>query len=483
MTLASPTLSHAARPATPSPADAPAAAAVAHLATLLQAAAFAQPDAQTAASVVMAELALRLAHDRVGIGLAHGTRVEITASSDPSLVADADAADAGAECLRAALAEALDQRATLLQPELRAQAQPRITLAQRRLLDAAGGSVVTVPIVVDAVCVGAVCAERHGGRSMTLDDVAAFEQLVGQLGPVLQLMALNARPLHKRLAAWPREAWQRLQRPGSHGRARWALAGAAALAVLTLIPVDQQIGGHARLEGAVQRVLVAPADGFLGQVHVRPGDLVRAGQVLVELADRDLQLDAQRWQSQLAQYEDAYAAANARADRTQLVINRSRAAEAEAQLALATTKLARSRIEAPFDAVVIQGDLSQSLGAPVQQGAELLTLAPRDDFRVIVEVDERDIAALRVGQPGTLALSALPWQTLPIRVKRITPVATAVEGRNVFEVEAALPAPPADLRPGLQGQAHIVAGRQSLLWRWLRPPVDALRLWLWEWLG
>ena len=293
-------------------------------------------------------------------------------------------------------------------------------------------------------------------------------------------MRLNQRSLAERLRDAARHAW------ADHGRRRARRIGIAAavlLAVLALLPLQWQIGGRARLEGEVQRLLVAPADGFLRQVHARPGDTVKAGQVLVELADQDLQLEQQRWQSTLAQHENAYATANAHADRAQQVIHQSRAAEAEAQLALVQMKLERGRIEAPFDGLVVQGDLSQSLGAPLAQGAELLTLAPQGRFRVIVEVDERDIAQVAVDQQGSLALSALPWDTLPIRVARITPVATPLEGRNVFEVEAALLAPGAQLRPGLQGSAHIVVGRRPWLFGASHRVVDgARRLW-WEWWG
>jgi hypothetical protein len=112
-----------------------------------------------------------------------------------------------------------------------------------------------------------------------------------------------------------------------------------------------------------------------------------------------------------------------------------------------------------------------------------MTLAPSDRFRVIVEVDERDIAQVVVGRSGTVALTALPWQALPLQVTRISPVARAVEGRNVFEVEAALLQRPADLRPGLQGHAQIAAGRAANGWRWTRRLVEAARLALWSWWG
>ena len=458
------------------PAATLAAAADATLRTLvqLQATLLSQADLLRSASAFVGELATKMQFDRVGLAVVQGDALRVLVISDGS---HTDTSTAQLERISAAMAEALDQRTSLLVPESRSHAHPRITLAHRRLIELHGGAVATVPVVAHGVAIGVLCAERRGDAAIAPAELEALEQLTSLAGPVLELMRFNELPLRKLAVMRLRE---RLQPP----RRRWAIAGGAALlAGLTLVQTDVHVGGRARVEGAVQRVLVAPADGFLKSVHARPGDTVRAGQPLIELADQDLRLEKLRWESQLAQYESAFGAANARADRAQWVINQSRIAEAQAQLELVDMKLERGRIDAPFDGLVVRGDLSQSLGAPVQQGAELMTVAPRDEFRIIVDVDERDVAALRVGQQGSVTLSALPWQSLAVRVKRIAPIAVVAEGRNVFEVEAELPARSADLRPGLQGNARIHHGSRPLLLAWSDRLVDAMRIKVWEWFG
>jgi multidrug efflux pump subunit AcrA (membrane-fusion protein) len=140
----------------------------------------------------------------------------------------------------------------------------------------------------------------------------------------------------------------------------------------------------------------------------------------------------------------------------------------------------RARIRAPFDGVVIKGDLSQSLGAPVQRGEVLMTLAPDERFRVIIEVDERDIARVRPGQPGRLALAATPGETLAFRVSRILPVAVASDGRNFFEVEAVFDDEGNALRPGLRGVAKIAVGDHSVLWIATHRVVEWLHIALWS---
>ena len=442
----------------------------------LQAALLSQLRLHDAAAAWVRELATRLHFERVSLGLVARGEWQVLALSGGLPLAQATPAS---DMLRRAWAEALDQGATITFPEARPGAHPRVTLAHSRLRDGPGGMVASVLLVAGGTPVGALTVARQA-QPIAPQELDTLEHLACLAAPVLTLMRLNQRRGGERLRDALQAAWARQRQ----GPARWALAfGSVALAVLVLWPLDWQVGGHARLEGAVQRVLVAPADGFLSHVHARPGDAVKAGQVLVELADQDLQLEQQRWQSALAQHENAYAAANAHADRAQQVIHQSRAAEAEAQLALVQMKLERGRIEAPFDGVVVQGDLSQQLGAPLTQGAELMTVAPLGRFRVMVEVDERDIAPVAVGQSGSLALSALPWDTQPIRITRITPMASVLDGRNVFEVEAALQGPGAGLRPGLQGTAHIVVGERSWLAAASRRVIDATRLALWSWWG
>jgi multidrug resistance efflux pump len=307
------------------------------------------------------------------------------------------------------------------------------------------------------------------------------ESVARTIGPLVWLRQRAERPWRMRLAQSLRASWQRIARRDDPLPKVVLAVGLAALLAAALIPVTYRVGAPARIEGAVQRVVAAPFDGFLQRSHVRPGDAVRAGDLLVELADQDLALEQRKWESTLTQQENAYAAALARADRAQFVISHGKADEARAQLDLVRQQLSRTRLMAPIDGVVIKGDLSQALGSPVQRGDALLTLAPREQYRLIVEVDERDIGDVKPGQSGHLALASLPSDPLALVVERVTPVSNVRDGRNVFDVEARLTGAALDLRPGLQGVAKIDAGEQSIVWIWTHRITDWLRLAWWSW--
>ena len=447
-------------------------------------------DAQShrqAAARLVERLARLLRYDEVAVAFLKGGRLQgvVRSGGMPG--------DPGVPEVRAMLAvmhEALDQRASVATPAPLSEAVPRIRAAQDRLVEEQGGAVACVLLSHPAdeasqaslhapEPAGVICVRRHGPQARRIGsrEIAWLEHAAAFASPVLGLLAQRERSVLWRL----RQRWARL--PGARHRrlqAAGAMAAGLALATALLWPMAHEVGGRARVEGAVQRVIVAPAAGFLKQAHVRPGDTVKAGQLLVELAEEDLQLEREKLASQSVQIESALAEANAKSDRAQVMIQLARLQQARAQLALVESQLERIRLYAPFDAVIVHGDLSQRLGAPLKEGEELLTLAPVGRYRVIVEVDEHDITRVERGQPGSLALAALPWKTLALKVRHVSPMATTVEGRNVFEVEAEVAEPPAELRPGLSGSGRVEVGERGLLVGWAGDLARALRRAWWR---
>ncbi len=98
---------------------------------------------------------------------------------------------------------------------------------------------------------------------------------------------------------------------------------------------------------------------------------------------------------------------------------------------------------------------------------------------MILEVDERDIASLVEGERGDLILSGLPGQPLPFTVRQITPVATQMDGRNFFRVEAQLETNAAHVRPGMEGVGKVTIGTRKLFWIWTHRFIDWANSWIW----
>ncbi len=447
------------------------------LALSLQATVLSHARVREAATAFATELANGRGCARVSVGFVRNGLVRLAAVSHGEGEGDGlQQQDFGP--VTAAMDEAVQQGTSVYSP---AEGVPAIRHAHRVLLGDRGGAAASIPLVHLGQTRGAITCEWTTSPLELPALVAEIENIVSLAGPVLLLMHRLEQPLRHRLADSLRLRLQRLREGHRAGLVAGVALGTLALVALLAMPMDHRVGGRARIEGEQQRSLVVPLDGFLKAVHARPGDRVQAGQLLVEMADQDLALQRRRWGSELGQQENAYASAIARSDRAAMVIALARADEARAQLALVDGELARTRITAPFAGIVVDGDLTQVLGAPLERGKQLMLLAPLDRYRVMVQVDERDIGHLRVGQGGSLTLAALPWDALPVQVTRITPVARAVDGRNVFEIETDLRTDVARIRPGLEGVAKIDVGRAPVAWVWLHRVAEWVRLAAWTW--
>ncbi|WP_295882588.1 HlyD family efflux transporter periplasmic adaptor subunit [uncultured Thiohalocapsa sp.] len=455
-----------------------------------------------AATAAVTELALVLDCDRVAYGSRPGRHVRVRALSHSaqfnkksSLLRD----------IGAAMDEAMDQQATVLLPEpaaADAAGAGLATHAARRLAERHGARALCVLPLADAGhIVGALSLERDAERPFTAAEQALAEHTATLLGPVLEAKRRDDRWIGaKNLDAFIGLLGRLFGR--GHLVLKTSALGLLAVAVfLATATGAYRISAPATLEGRVQRALTAPLDGFIAGTAVRPGDLVRAGDLLAQLEDKDLKLEQAKWEAERAKLAREYSQAIAERDRAQMRILGARIDQAEARAALLAEQLARTRLTAPFDGVVVSGDLSQSIGAPVSRGDLLFELAPLDDYRVVLEVDERDIARVHPRQPGRVALAGLPEEPLPIEVVKLTPVAEAQAGDNRFRVEARLQlTAPGDagvgadaavldaatltlLRPGMRGIGKLDAGERKLFWIWTHRLAHWLRMQWWSWAG
>jgi multidrug efflux pump subunit AcrA (membrane-fusion protein) len=259
-------------------------------------------------------------------------------------------------------------------------------------------------------------------------------------------------------------------------------AAVALVLFMTFATGTYRVTADALIEPAQRQALVAAFSGYIETAPFRAGDVVSEGQALATLDDRDMRLERNRWQSQqeqsLRQYYDALGSGRA----PEVQVFTAQIAQARAQVALLDAQIGRTTITAPFDGVIVTGDLSQSLGSPVERGQVLFELAPLDAYRVVLEVDERYIADVAEQQRGTLVLSGFTDDPLSFAVKRLTPVSTTAEGRNFFRVEAEMDHVPERLRPGMEGVGKIEIDMRRLIWIWTHEIVDWLRLKIWTYL-
>ncbi len=432
---------------------------------------------QAAATAFATELVTRLECDRVSIGFARKGHVHVAALSH--------SAQFGKQmnllsAIGLTMDEAVDQQSTIRYPA--SEDAPLVTRHHAEFAREHGSrALLSIPFMVDKESVGAVTFERHDERRFDDDTVELCETIIAIAGPIMAEKRQNARPVVSKVAVAANRQVAKLIGP-RHPGLKLATALLVALGLfLTFATGDYRVTGEGNLEAAVQRAVVAPFNGYIASSGPRAGDLVQAGDELGALDDKDLRLQAKRWSSQRSQLSGQYREALANHERAQAQMLKARIEQAEAQLALTDEQLRRTKLIAPFDGLIVVGDLSQQLGGSVQRGEVLFEVAPLDEYRIVLQVDERDIGDVIQGQRGNLVLSSLPDARLDFTISKVTPVSTASEGRNYFRVEARLDGPTDRLRPGMEGIGKINVEPRRLIWIWSHELVDWLRLWFWSW--
>jgi len=320
-------------------------------------------EACGAASLAVAtELALRMACDRVSILFCDRDTPTIEAVSNSARV---DSRSCWAAAISAAVSEAIDQDATVCAPALPDRSSHANLAHQRLCEEASARSVWTIPFSGSGLRsqrAGAICFESSNGAIGT-DDLELCEDVVALVGPVLELRRRERDSLSGRWGAFLRPLRERVGR-----RNLIAMLGLA-IVLYALAPGDFLIGARAKLQGRIVRSLAAGVEGYLSEAYVRAGDLVKEGSLMARLDDRDLQIEHRNWSGKLIQLEREYRDALARHDRSRSSVLDAQLAQARAERDLTEAKLARTQLVAPFDGIVMEGDWSQNIGAPVERGS------------------------------------------------------------------------------------------------------------------
>jgi RND family efflux transporter MFP subunit len=137
--------------------------------------------------------------------------------------------------------------------------------------------------------------------------------------------------------------------------------------------------------------------------------------------------------------------------------------QALANVELAQTAVGKTVVRAPFAATVI--DTKIEVGEATAPGAPIVMLADVSTLHVDAEIDEADLARIRVGMPADVSLDALPGERIRGKVSSIAPsVARDLRGGRSVAIDVEL-LPDPRLLVGMSADVDvIVAVQEKSLW-------------------
>ena len=438
-------------------------------------------------STTFSEAALRLCHRvaallgaaRVSLGWKEGDVLQLRATSHGGRVNESTQE---AETLVRVMEEAADQNNEAAHPGI--AGSQAITREHKIFSQQNQGAIVLSVPIRDAVNhepMGVLLLERAA------ENGAWTEGEMERLRLAADLVASRLADLHDSSGWWGKRLWRELRRRASGllgtEHTGWKLAVVLVLLTLILmaiIRVEHKVRAPFLLKTDAAALTAAPFAGYIDEVRYHLGDAVKKDQVLVTLDRRELLLEEANDIAGRDKNDREARAYEAQGKLAEALMAKSAQRQDEAKLAIVRHRLAMTEIRAPFDGVVVEGDLRERLSSPVQVGERLLKIVQVRDLVGQLQIDERDIGYLSQGLAGELAFASRPGDKFDVKIERFEPVAEVRQEGNVFVMRVRVLGEPQDWwRPGMSGVCKLNAGKRSLLWVLGHRTVEAIRMWIW----
>lgn len=236
-----------------------------------------------------------------------------------------------------------------------------------------------------------------------------------------------------------------------------------------------------RVEARERVEIKSKVSGQVSRVLAEEGARVQKGELLATLDPTDYEREVARAQAELAQAEatrdfarlnlarkkdsiHARVLAASELDAAEHQYRTGEAALRSAKVALdaARDRVRYTRLDSPITGTVIQRgiEVGEVVTPGIQatfEGKPLLTVADLSTLLVLVDLNQIDVAKVRLGQRASVTLDALPNQTYEARVTRVAPASIKREHKDVevFPIEATLAAPNDAIKPGMTADVRI----------------------------
>lgn len=219
--------------------------------------------------------------------------------------------------------------------------------------------------------------------------------------------------------------------------------------------ISQYLQTNGTLEAENEVDIVARTSGPVTEILTEEGRLVRSGELLARIDEREPRNQAAI--ARVSRDEAQLALERTEASWNEGLVSReaydsalSKLAAARAQLESAEIQLAYTEIRAPFDALVVTRNIK--LAQYVTPGTTLFRISDFTPLLCRVEVPEKELPRVKVGQTAYLQVEAYPERRFPATVARLRPTVDPASGTFTvtLEVEAQ-----GALRPGMFASVYL----------------------------
>jgi len=250
-----------------------------------------------------------------------------------------------------------------------------------------------------------------------------------------------------------------------------------ALGLVSLWPVHYRVACTARIKPMSQRMVAAPFEAVLLSSQIKPGTSVKAGDVLASLDGRPLRMERESIAAEIQQAAKEHDTALATGKVAEAQQAKLRQRQLTRSFDLLSDRLKRLEIVSPIDGIVISGELSQSVGAPLELGQSLFEIAPLEKMTIEVEIPAYEIGYVKANADTRIRFPAVGGRSIEMPLCDLYPAAEIREDQNVFIGIVEVNNQDGKLRPGLKGDATTYGPVRPWIWSWIRSRFERVVWW------
>ena len=340
-------------------------------------------------------------------------------------------------------------------------------------------AVASIPLFDTEKCNVIISLRQQPEKSFTQQQLQTVQELTEPYTAALDLLSRANQNLTTHLTHSAHKHVKALIKPE-----KWLKKGILLLAVLfvswfCLGTLDYNVTITGKVVPRDVLHLAVPQNARLISAPVLQGDYVNKGDLLCRFDSEQLQLErknllAQLQVARLQEDDGLIGMENAVARLAQ-----AHREGVQAKLKIIDRKIADTFIKAPFDGLVISGDLRRQIGQLMPQGAPLFEIASSQKWRLELDVPENLTPDFYDSANGNFALNARPDLKEKLSITRIAPDATISKGHNIYIAEADAQLDHPWIKAGMEGHAAVQLGRRPVWWIAFHRVIDYLRLKLW----
>ena len=224
----------------------------------------------------------------------------------------------------------------------------------------------------------------------------------------------------------------------------------------SLVPHSRKLVLSGRTEADRRVTVTARTGGVLTALNVRRGTVVKGGDVLAVLSDEARESQVAQARSLVVQRQAELTAktpliAAGAMPKLDMVNLQAQLEAAKAALASAEAELERGVVRAPWDGVVSDVTVEVGKAAFSFAGADLCTIVALDPMLAVVEVSERRLAGIKVGDMAEVRL--VTGETVHGKVRFVSK--TASPTTRTYRIETELPNRDGAIPDGISAEVSI----------------------------